>query len=108
MDNDLKHLAQDNAQHEAFLRKHAAAAAAVAELNRAPRSSTWDSGDVNALSDRDWRADAFGYALVGLTLVMVGWRFGRRLGLVGAGLAVVIQGIALALLDLVLASQISR
>lgn len=49
-----------------------------------------------------------GYALVGFTLVMVGWRFGRRLGLVGAGLAVVIQGIALALLDLVLASQISR
>lgn len=49
-----------------------------------------------------------GYAVAGLTLVMVGWRFGRRLGVVGAGLAVVIQGIALALLDLVLASQISR
>jgi hypothetical protein len=39
---------------------------------------------------------------------VVGWRLGRRLGLVGAGLAVVIQGIALALLDLVLAGQISR
>lgn len=49
-----------------------------------------------------------GYALVGLTLVVVAWRFGRRLGLVGAGLAVVIQGLALALLDLLLASQISR
>jgi hypothetical protein len=49
-----------------------------------------------------------GYVLVGLTLVVVGWRLGRRLGLVGAGLAVVLQGIALALLDLVLAGQISR
>jgi uncharacterized protein DUF6992 len=49
-----------------------------------------------------------GYALVGLTLVVVGWRLGRRLGLVGAGLAVVLQGIALGLLDLVLAGQISR
>lgn len=49
-----------------------------------------------------------GYAMVGLALVVLGWRLGRRLGLVGAGLAVVVQGIALALLDLLLASQISR
>jgi hypothetical protein len=49
-----------------------------------------------------------GYALVGVTLIVVGWRMGRRLGLVGAGLAVVLQGFALALLDLVLAGQISR
>ena len=49
-----------------------------------------------------------GYALVGATLVVVGWRIGRRLGLVGAGLAIVLQGFALALLDLVLAGQISR
>jgi hypothetical protein len=49
-----------------------------------------------------------GYALVGMTLAVVGWRLGRRFGLVGAGLAVVLQGIALALLDLVLAGQISR
>jgi hypothetical protein len=49
-----------------------------------------------------------GYALVGITLVVVGWRLGRRLGLIGAGLAVVLQGIALALLHLVLAGQISR
>lgn len=49
-----------------------------------------------------------GYALVGITLAVTGWRLGRRLGLVGAGLAVVIQGLALALLDLVLASRISR
>ena len=49
-----------------------------------------------------------GYVLVGLTLVAIGWKIGRRLGLVGAGIAVVVQGFALALLDLVLAAQISR
>ena len=49
-----------------------------------------------------------GYLFVGVTLVATGWTLGRRLGLVGAGVAVVVQGIALALLDLLLASQISR
>ncbi|MEO8333367.1 MAG: hypothetical protein ABI664_00240 [bacterium] len=49
-----------------------------------------------------------GYALVGLTLVAVGWRVGRSLGLVGAGVGVVVQGLALGLLDLILAAQISR
>ena len=49
-----------------------------------------------------------GFLLVGITLLATGWMLDRRLGLVGAGLAVVIQGIALALLDLLLASQISR
>lgn len=41
-----------------------------------------------------------GYAAVGLTLVIVGWRWERRLGAVGAGAGVVVQGLALALLDL--------
>ena len=49
-----------------------------------------------------------GYVLVGLTLLMTGWVVGRRLAMVGAGLAVVVQGGALALLHLLLASQISR
>ncbi len=49
-----------------------------------------------------------GYVLVGLTLAIVGWRFGRQLKLVGAGIGVVVQGTALALLDLLLAAQISR
>ena len=49
-----------------------------------------------------------GYLLVGATLVITGWSLGRRMGMVGAGIAVVLQGIALALLDLVLAGQISR
>ena len=46
--------------------------------------------------------------LVGSALLVLGWRLARRMGLVGAGLAVIIQGAALALLDLVLAGQISR
>jgi len=41
-----------------------------------------------------------GCAAGGLTLVIVGWRGERRLGAVGAGLGVVVQGLALALLDL--------
>jgi hypothetical protein len=49
-----------------------------------------------------------GYLLVGLTLLATGWACSRRLALVGAGLAIVVQGIALALLDMLLASQISR
>jgi len=40
-----------------------------------------------------------GYAAVGVTLAITGWRFGPRLGVVGAGLGVVVQGLALALLD---------
>lgn len=49
-----------------------------------------------------------GYVLVGATLIVAGWLLGRRVGMLGAGLGVVVQGAALALLDLVLASQISR
>lgn len=49
-----------------------------------------------------------GYVLVGMTLAIIGWRLGRRLGLVGAGTGVVVQGTALCLLDLLLISQISR
>jgi hypothetical protein len=49
-----------------------------------------------------------GYVLVGTTLVMLGWRIGKRLGLVGAGIGIVVQGSALVLLDLMLAAQISR
>ena len=49
-----------------------------------------------------------GYVMVGMTLLVLGWRMARRMGFVGAGMAVVVQGSALALLDLVLANQISR
>lgn len=49
-----------------------------------------------------------GYVAVGVTLAIVGWRLARSLALVGAGIGVVLQGIALAVLDLVLASSIAR
>ena len=49
-----------------------------------------------------------GYAAVGATLAIHGWRLGRRLGLVGAGLGVVVQGVGLAVLDMVLVAQIGR
>jgi hypothetical protein len=49
-----------------------------------------------------------GYVMVGVTLLVLGWQLARRMGLIGAGLAVIVQGSALALLDLVLAGQISR
>lgn len=40
-----------------------------------------------------------GYVAVGTTLALLGWRWGRRLGAVGAGLGVIVQGLALTLLD---------
>ena len=49
-----------------------------------------------------------GYVLVGITLILLGWRTVRRPGLVGAGMGVVTQGGALALLDIMLATLISR
>lgn len=41
-----------------------------------------------------------GYAGIGVTLAITGWLWGKRLGAVGAGLGVVVQGLALAVLDL--------
>lgn len=49
-----------------------------------------------------------GYVAVGITLMACGWFLGRRLGLLGAGTAVVIQGAALASLDCLFAQQITR
>lgn len=45
-----------------------------------------------------------GYAAVGVTLMVFGWRLARQ-GLIGAGLGVLVQGLALALLDLRLAVE---
>jgi len=49
-----------------------------------------------------------GYVAVGATLALVGWRLARSLGLVGAGIGVGVQGAALIVLDLLLASSILR
>lgn len=40
-----------------------------------------------------------GYIAVGVTLVIAGWVLARRLGAVGAGIGVVVQGTALLVLD---------
>lgn len=39
-----------------------------------------------------------GYFAVGATIAVAGWMLGRRQGAVGAGVAIVVQGLALALL----------
>jgi len=49
-----------------------------------------------------------GYVAVGLTLAIVGWQLGRRLGLVGAGVGIVVQGLALLLLDLRFSNALAK
>jgi hypothetical protein len=80
--------------------------AAIARSSLAPR----DLASATRLDRLLWLELGLdgGYVLVGLTLLVSGWMLGRRLGMVGAGLAVVVQGVALALLHLLLAGQISR
>jgi hypothetical protein len=82
------------------------AVATVARLSMRPR----DLASATRLDRLLWLELGLdgGYVLVGLTLLVSGWWLGRRLGMVGAGLAVVVQGVALALLHLLLAGQISR
>ena len=51
-----------------------------------------------------------GFSLTGVVLVATGWYVGgvRRNSLAGAGMGVIVQGVALCILDLLLAAQISR
>ena len=49
-----------------------------------------------------------GYAAVGATLAIAGWTLGRRHGLVGAGIGIILQGLALTVLDLHFTSVIAR
>jgi hypothetical protein len=49
-----------------------------------------------------------GYAAAGAVLAGTAWRLGRRLGGVGAGIAIVIQGVALFVLELQFAAAVSR
>lgn len=41
-----------------------------------------------------------GYVAVGVTIALLGWRLGRRAGLIGAGLGIIVQGLALLLFDM--------
>jgi hypothetical protein len=47
-----------------------------------------------------------GYVGVGVTLALTGWVVARRLGAVGAGAAVAVQGLVLLLLDWLLVQQL--
>jgi hypothetical protein len=49
-----------------------------------------------------------GYVAVGITLAVCGWRLARSRGLVGAGLGVAVQGMALLLLDARITALLSR
>lgn len=49
-----------------------------------------------------------GYVGIGVALAVLGWTSGRRMGLVGAGIGVIVQGAALTLLDLQLAAAVIR
>jgi hypothetical protein len=49
-----------------------------------------------------------GYFGIGATLALTGRLLGRRMALVGAGIAIAVQGVALFLLDVQFASLVSR
>ena len=80
--------------------------AAIQLRSLAPR----DVGSATRLDRMLWLSVGLdiGAVAVGVALVVVGWRVGRRMKVVGAGMGVIVQGGALAVLDLILAGQISR
>jgi hypothetical protein len=49
-----------------------------------------------------------GLVAVGVTMAIMGWHLGRRLGLVGAGIGIFVQGAALFALDARFATILSR
>ncbi|WKW10819.1 hypothetical protein Strain138_000051 [Pseudogemmatithrix spongiicola] len=49
-----------------------------------------------------------GYVMVGITLLVIGRRAPTRPGLMGAGAAIIVQGLALAVLDAILSGAIVR
>ena len=49
-----------------------------------------------------------GYVAIGVVLAGAAWAFARRMGGVGAGTAIVVQGIALLVIDLQFAAVVSR
>lgn len=48
-----------------------------------------------------------GYVAVGVTLALTGWHLGRRAGLMGAAIGIIVQGLALFIFDLRLALALS-
>jgi hypothetical protein len=66
------------------------------------RATDRDLGSAIQLDRLLWLSTGLdiGVALVGVTLAATGWALGRRLGAVGAGIGVFLQGAALLVLDL--------
>lgn len=69
-----------------------------------------DLAGVTALDRSVWFGLGFEVGLValGAGLATAGWLLGRRLGLVGAGVAIVVQALALSVLQLQFASTLIR
>lgn len=83
---------------------------AIIAATRLPKLAPRDVAGATRLDRLLWLTigiDA-GLVLAGAAIAIVGWRVGRHQKLVGAGMGVVVQGFALALLGLTLAAQISR
>ncbi|MBI2795495.1 MAG: hypothetical protein HYX65_02190 [Gemmatimonadetes bacterium] len=68
-----------------------------------------DFGSARSLERFLWLSTGLdaGFVAVGVTLAAAGWMLGRRLGAVGAGVGIVVQGLALLVLDLHLATQLA-
>jgi hypothetical protein len=49
-----------------------------------------------------------GYVAVGATLAIAGWKLAQRMSAVGAGVAIVAQGLALLVIELQFAAVVSR
>jgi len=49
-----------------------------------------------------------GYVAVGATMAVVAWQLARRLSLVGAGVGIIVQGLALLVIELQFAAVVSR
>ena len=69
-----------------------------------------DLASATALVRLVWFGLGFELGLValGVGLALAGWHLGRRLGVVGAGLAIVVQALALSVLQLQFASTLIR
>lgn len=103
--------------HQSDLLKHFAFQAAawgavigLAAVWRLPHLAPRDIASATRLDRLLWLKIGLdiGAVAIGTTLGAMGLRLGRRMKLVGAGMGVVVQGCAMALLDLLLAAQISR
>ncbi|MDQ6827396.1 MAG: hypothetical protein M3081_00845 [Gemmatimonadota bacterium] len=69
-----------------------------------------DVGSVARLANQIWLYSGLDIGLIGVgaAIAICGWKFARRLGAVGAGIGIVIQGLGLLTLDLYFIIIIAR